>query len=413
MNTYRWATVLKILTSIVLLGVVAFHPVRAQVLNDVARVSVGGTSACAVTRQGAVWCWGDGLFRQDVGQSFPIARPVPGLQQGVRDISVGDRHACASMQSGKVMCWGHRNEFAQRDPQRFFQDGELEAVTETVVEVPVLFGATQVRANRYGGATCALGANGVLQCLESRGSGLYQPMAIDGTQGVGWASKSVFLQRGGFWPSDNISLYVLGQLCWTMESGASSCGLTLPAATRVTDYQVQVTPLVSPEVNTGLLQCVLTADGRVLCAPLANEPVDGVVVWDRGVVQLAVGGSHVCALLNTGVVQCLGDNSLGQLGRLGLPYERSPVVVPLPERATHISTLRNMSCAVLESGALRCWGGNERDQLGLGQSLIAPIPVKVDESESGPLTGLVAGGSQVCGRDAQQQWWCWGRPPQT
>src|SRR5262245_31833383 len=82
--------------------------------------------------------------------------------------------------------------------------------------------------------------------------------------------------------------------------------------------------------------------------------------------QLAVGGSHACALRRDGSVWCWGSNWQGELGvgkdprvtaacRHDLPCARAPVPVP-GIRARAIAAGGNSSCAVLDSGQVACWG---------------------------------------------------------
>jgi alpha-tubulin suppressor-like RCC1 family protein len=100
-------------------------------------VSVGAGSQCAITAGGAVVCWGTGDHGQlgdglDGDSSAPV--PVAGLTSGVSAVSVGGTSACALTSAGHVWCWG-RN-----------LDGELGSETSSLcfmvpcstVPVPVI-----------------------------------------------------------------------------------------------------------------------------------------------------------------------------------------------------------------------------------------------------------------------------------
>jgi hypothetical protein len=81
-------------------------------LTGVAQVAAGGqgddSTACARTRDGAVWCWGDGKFGQrgpappaDRFQAVRI-RDLPPLAE----LAVGGPFVCGREAAGGVYCWG-------------------------------------------------------------------------------------------------------------------------------------------------------------------------------------------------------------------------------------------------------------------------------------------------------------------
>jgi alpha-tubulin suppressor-like RCC1 family protein len=75
-------------------------------------VAAGEAFTCALTRAGAVKCWGSntdgtlGTLRVigSARQTTPVA--VTGLQSGVVAIDAGTSHACALLRTGGVKCWG-------------------------------------------------------------------------------------------------------------------------------------------------------------------------------------------------------------------------------------------------------------------------------------------------------------------
>lgn len=167
--------------------------------------------------------------------------------------------------------------------------------------------------------------------------------------------------------------------------------------------------------------CALRAGGSVSCwgsneagqlgiglsfgdQPSSPTPVD--LVGLTGVVQLAAGSIHVCALIGDGTVRCWGSNTSGQLGD-GTQLERNaPEPVPGLTGVVRIAAGDDHSCAVLASGQARCWGENFAGQLGDGTTSRRTSPVAV--------TGLVgvariaAGDSYTCATLHSGQARCWG-----
>ena len=78
--------------------------------------------------------------------------------------------------------------------------------------------------------------------------------------------------------------------------------------------------------------------------------------------QVAAGDLHTCALLNTGAVNCWGNNSDGQLGNGSTTDSSAPVAVNAftvgSATAVSIAAGALHTCAVLNTGAVNCWGRN-------------------------------------------------------
>lgn len=99
---------------------------------------------------------------------------------------------------------------------------------------------------------------------------------------------------------------------------------------------------------------------------------------NRKVKSLAMGQSHVCALLDNEMVKCWGSNSYGQLGlESTASYGRSPgsmgdqlpyVNLGKDRKAKKIFAGHFFSCAILENNDLKCWGQNNYGQLGAGNT---------------------------------------------
>lgn len=99
-----------------------------------------------------------------------------------------------------------------------------------------------------------------------------------------------------------------------------------------------------------------TTDDRLLPTPIANIT--------EGILDIAAGDSHVCAVIVGARVKCWGDNSSGQLGSLG-GDGLTPTLVPDLYGVTAIAAGGQHTCAVTNDG-LSCWGDNSAGQLGNG-----------------------------------------------
>src|SRR5207302_6768924 len=78
--------------------------------TNVMSIAAGGGHTCALTRSGALKCWGrnaEGQLgdRTTLNRLFPI--DVPAMASGVLSVSAGRFHTCAVITGGGVLCWGH------------------------------------------------------------------------------------------------------------------------------------------------------------------------------------------------------------------------------------------------------------------------------------------------------------------
>ena len=137
------------------------------------------------------------------------------------------------------------------------------------------------------------------------------------------------------------------------------------------------------------------------------------------VVQVAAPTTHAgCARMSNGTVTCSGLNESGELGNGTTDATVRPVVVknlagtgPLTG-ASQVATGNFFACALMTSGVLECWGDNSYGQLGNGTTTSSLLPVVVKNSKgTGPLTGVVqiaVGKYHACARLADTTIDCWG-----
>ncbi|MCL2450500.1 MAG: hypothetical protein FWD17_16250 [Polyangiaceae bacterium] len=101
-------------------------------------------------------------------------------------------------------------------------------------------------------------------------------------------------------------------------------------------------------------------------------------------------GYSICALTQSGSVACWGDDSDGELGPNGNTAVPSatPLAVPGVSNAIGVSVGSYFACAVLQSGAVECWGDDDRNQLG---SALTTGSCRTDGVPCSAIPGAVTG----------------------
>jgi alpha-tubulin suppressor-like RCC1 family protein len=327
-------------------------------------VSAGLMHACAVTAAGAVKCWGSnlcGALGDGSGTDSDVPVEVVGLSSGARAVAVGDSYACAITGAGGVECWG-RN-----------LTGSLgnDATIDSPVPVDVVGLSTGVVAISAGSdQTCAVTAAGALVCW-------------------GWNANG---QLGdGSTTDSHVPVGVVGLSTGVVAvsaGGNHTCALTSAGAVKCWGDNHQGQLGGGPKTES-------------------HVPVD-VVGLSPGVVALAAGSEHTCAVTAAGALRCWGWNALGQIGNGATSSSAFPVdVFGLPPGVVAVSGGVLHTCAVTGAGAVHCWGGNFLGQLGDGSAPDSFAPVEVKGLPSG-VVAVSAGSGHTCVRTGAGAVACWG-----
>ena len=139
-----------------------------------------------------------------------------------------------------------------------------------------------------------------------------------------------------------------------------------------------------------------------------------------GIIQIAAGLNHTCALTTEGEVKCWGFNASGQLGDDGTgTKQRAVFVIDGENSSTPLSGIVQISagdghtCALTEGGGAKCWGKGAEGQLGNDDTTGVPYPVVVVASDgtSTPLSSIIqigTGGDFTCALNSTSEVKCWG-----
>jgi alpha-tubulin suppressor-like RCC1 family protein len=349
-------------------------------------LAAGTYHTCAQSMDGGVLCWGyngSGQLGSDPMERSVVPIPVAGLSSGIAAIAGGDEHTCALTAAGGVVCWGSN------------YGGELGDGSAGRTSGPVQASglATGVLAIAAGQAlTCALTtSNGVLcwgwNIVGQLGNGSlvdsHVPTPVTGL------SNGVAAISAGKWHTCALTTGG-GVFCWGDNfAGQLGADPSIPLSTvplPVAGLSSGVAAIAASTAHT----CALTTAGGVLCwgdnaygglgdGTTTNSSVPVPVIGlPGGVVAIAAGEGHTCALTLDGRVLCWGINYFGELGD-GTTTDRSvPVeVVGLSSAATEIATGNYHTCARLVDGSIECWGYNEIGSLGDGTTTSSSVPVPV------------------------------------
>jgi len=189
----------------------------------------------------------------------------------------------------------------------------------------------------------------------------------------------------------------------------------------------QRSPVLAKVLTPGVLaiavglehSCAVNASSEILCWGRNNEGQLGyasrgessaiptvVSGLGSGFTAVACGTAHTCALSAGGGVVCWGSSSA--LGSRTSPQRRSPTQVHgLDSGVTAITAGRMHTCALMSSGGVKCWGGNNRGQIGDSTEKHAIIP----ESVNLPISDVVqisAGDVHTCALTSRGVAKCWG-----
>lgn len=132
-------------------------------------------------------------------------------------------------------------------------------------------------------------------------------------------------------------------------------------------------------------------------------------VGSTAVSSLSASELSTCAVLTTGVAECWGANSDGQLGDGTQDEKPTPVPVDQTSHAVAISAGSDEACDVLTTGRITCWGASAYGALGNGVGEPGELPIPQEVAGITTATAVsVSGEGAACARLASSAVDCWG-----
>lgn len=356
---------------------------------QVTQVELAEFHACAVTQAGGMKCWGTntkgelgtGVSTGNILVSAATPQDVPGLTGSVKDVAVGDHFSCAVTTAGEVYCTGS-NYYGQ------LGDGTKTDRTSPV-KVPGLTGVVSLEAGRF--HVCALMPDSSVKCWGQNSYGQVGTGVISATElapvTVASLPSAAEIDLGSHHSCARTNAGAV--YCWGNNSEGQK-----GAATATPGVPKQVTGIASgaTAITTGWLHTCAVVSGALQCwgadngGQLGHKTTSTAVTTPQqvsgltsGVIAVAGGQMHTCALMSSGSLKCWGAGGAGQLGIGTQPSRESyPVDVATPGLSfTSVYAGAFTTCGKTNTGSLKCWGDNNRGVTGTGGGTMVLVPTSV------------------------------------
>ncbi len=273
-------------------------------------------------------------------------------------ITAGTQHTCALLDNNALKCWGNNDDGQLGLGDTSLRGDDAGEMGDNLPAVNLGAGRTATSVTIGFGHTCALLDNAAVKCWG---------LNANGHLGLGDTSQR---GDGAGEMGDNLPAVSLGT------------GRTATALTTGDDH-------TCARLDNATMKCWgFNAHGQLGLGDTsqrgdgAGEMGDALPVVDlgggRGVLSVAAGATHSCALLEGGAVKCWGDGTAGLLG-LGDTVTRGDgagemgnnlpsVSLGAGRSATAIAVGDLHTCALLDNATVKCWGDNQFGQLGVGDT---------------------------------------------
>jgi alpha-tubulin suppressor-like RCC1 family protein len=349
----------------------ATKAVNTGVTNAV-DIAAGGTSTCAVMKDGTVSCWGGGMTHVALASVVNSAAPlqVPGVAGATRVWTSGS-NACALLSGGVLACWGY-NQSGSLARTDMNYDYELDGKIKTLPPLPAKTNAGVIDVALETGTMCVRKDDGHVACFGEN---------FEGQRGDGTTTDSAVPIEVVAAGKDNAQVVV---------GSSTTCVRKVSGTVQCWGYNQ------NSELAVGNVHTVTT-------------PTD--VAGISGVTQLIGGDEGRCAVTNAGAdYSCWGVSQAGELGIAG-PY----TVVSTPTKIAFLGSTRRQlrftsahACVTNTDDTLDCYGKNQDWQLGREIPAASSDPLRV-ESLGATVAEAVPGGTYTLVRTTANKvfWFGW------
>jgi alpha-tubulin suppressor-like RCC1 family protein len=319
-------------------------------------IRAGEYGSCAELEDGGFVCWGSGFFGNSDGGGLG-GRAAPALigLKDVTDFGIGTRHGCALTRDHALWCWGDDAEY---------QVSTASALGVKVTTLPDVWqlgvGDLHTCVVRADQAVWCWGWNNHAEVSPSYGDATSTPILVDG---VGATAKVV---AGGI---DTCALLVDGTVrCWGDNSLGQTGAVGVTDQRFMPVAQPNIAHV--RDLALGWKRaCALLEDATVSCWGRSDEggaygPQPTAIAGLSDVIQIGVGERHTCALSRSGAIHCWGSSYHSALG-LGMVTKdvATPTAVPGLPPLSQIAISGQHTCALGRDGGVWCWGDDEQGEV--------------------------------------------------
>ena len=326
----------------------------------------------------------------------------------INDFTVGEKHSCITVVDpddnslGKLYCWGDNSK------------SQLGGITnQSYSTLPKLvsssLSALKIESNMN--TSCLLGgATGTdMYCFGENTLPYFDNLAIDSADAdyeviSTEPGKETVIEVTGHSGASEIYFY----------KGMDCRGNPITTADVTTDPE-QYT--VNTKNQTNNIVSIATDDGTISCDnfQFTKVPIEVDSPGDE-YEELSIGKSHICAINDSGNINCWGDHTYGQVGdgsAAGGDIDPFTATTGAATTYTQLSAGSYHTCGVDADENITCWGQGTSGQLGNSadsntNSIGTPLSVTDADGNTVKFSKVESGVNFSCALSTSGTIWCWG-----